>query len=231
MPEILPTLHGPPSTPSIVLEHRPQVLSWDAPDTWAQQRLIPYRSEITEHFGTVEGDGLSLRLDCGLGPTNNVETAGDLDNFLVPVIDALGPRRFVAAWGSKDAGTVSRLAVGPPTPLPTTSLDGWHHASVRTSTSASTTAWKAEIAAQVAHATPLASTGAAALIIAFVVGPSRAWHNLWKPAIDALGQILGPGPRQWHPRDGRITELGLSVQVDPILVWAIAIDFWWQPRG
>lgn len=37
---------GPPASSPAVLEHRPQVLSWDAPGTWAQQRLIPYRAEI-----------------------------------------------------------------------------------------------------------------------------------------------------------------------------------------
>ena len=67
--------------------------------------------------------------------------------------------------------------------------------------------------------------------MAFRVGPGRAWHNLWKPAIDALGVVLGvPGPRRWHPRDGRITELGLTVEVIEALGWDVLIDYWWQAR-
>jgi hypothetical protein len=27
----------------------------------------------------------------------------------------------------------------------------------------------------------------------------RNWVTLWKPAIDALGGILGEGARRWHP--------------------------------
>lgn len=232
MSAALPDLvQGPPASNGIELRHRPQVLSWDAAGTWAQQRLIPYRKEIAAQFAQVTGDSLSFRLDCGLGPTTNLEAAGDLDNLLIPVIDALGRPRFVAAWGTKNAGTVSRLAVGPPTALPRDSLGKWGHARVLTTASPSTEAWKQQIADQVASAPALPARGSAALIVAFQVGPGRAWHNFWKPSIDALGHVLGlPGPRRWHPRDGRIIELGLSAQVDASLGWNIVIDYWWQPR-
>jgi hypothetical protein len=57
------------------------------------------------------------------------------------------------------------------------------------------------------------------LQLAFVVGPKRNWPNLWKPTFDALDPLLGrTGPdRDWHPRDGRIVDLGLHVDVDPSL--------------
>ena len=222
---------GPPTGEGMELRHRPQVLSWDASGTWAQQRLIPYRKEIADRFAHVTGDSLSFRLDCGLGPTTNLEAAGDLDNLLIPVIDALGRPRFVAAWGSKNAGTVSRLAVGAPTEISRAALADWAHARVTTTVSPSTEAWKQQIADQVASAPPLPARGGAALIVSFKVGPGRAWHNLWKPAIDALGHVLGlSGSRRWHPRDGRIVELGLSSQLDPSLGWNVVIDYWWQGR-
>jgi hypothetical protein len=222
---------GPPAGDGIELLQRPQVLSWDAAGTWAQQRLIPYRKEIADRFAGVTGDALSFRLDCGLGPTGNLEAAGDLDNLLIPVVDALGRSRFVAAWGTKNDGTRSQLAVGPPIALLPESLDRWAHARVLTTVSPSSEAWKQQIADQIASAPPLPARGAAALIVAFRVGPGRAWHNLWKPAIDALGHVLGlPGPRRWHPRDGRIVELGLSSQLDPSLAWNVVIDYWWQQR-
>src|ERR1700722_3831985 len=53
--------------------------------------------------------------------------------------------------------------------------------------------------------------------LCFTVGPARNWLNLWKPAIDALDQILGHAPAAgpWSPPDGRIVDLGLHCRVNP----------------
>ena len=134
----------------------------------------------------------------------------------------------MAAWASKDGGSTSMLGVGPPQPITLLGADGWHHAHVRTTTSAGSLAWKQEIANQVASVEPLRTLGHAELVVAYTVGPGRAWVNLWKPSIDALGRILGPGPRQWHPRDGRIVRLGLTVDTDRSLGWDVLIDLWWR---
>jgi hypothetical protein len=58
--------------------------------------------------------------------------------------------------------------------------------------------------------------GAVALHLSFTAGPTRNWLNLWKPTIDALERILGRASPQlrWHPRDGRIVELGLHFRRD-----------------
>lgn len=70
----------------------------------------------------------------------------------------------------------------------------------------------------VAGATEIAA-GAVHLQISFTVSPQRNWLNLWKPTIDALDPLLGRthAGRDWHPSDGRITELGLHVTIDPEL--------------
>jgi hypothetical protein len=49
--------------------------------------------------------------------------------------------------------------------------------------------------------------------------PQRNWLTLWKPTIDALDPLLGRTreARDWHPQDGRITDLGLHVTVDASL--------------
>jgi hypothetical protein len=66
--------------------------------------------------------------------------------------------------------------------------------------------------------------------LAFRVGPGREWTNLWKPAIDALGGILGlAGTRPWHPRDDRITALSLHRTIDDALVHAVELGVWWRP--
>ncbi|WP_206779044.1 hypothetical protein [Frankia sp. CpI1-P] len=85
-----------------------------------------------------------------------------------------------------------------------------------TTASADTTAFKEQVRDQITAASPLSGRGVA-LQLAFVVGPRRAWPNLWKATIDALGSILGrdDGAREWNARDGRIIDLGLHCAVDP----------------
>jgi hypothetical protein len=63
--------------------------------------------------------------------------------------------------------------------------------------------------------------------IRFGVSPQRNWVTLWKPAIDALGGILGDGDRPWHPRDDRISVLMLERQLRPELRWDVELDVWW----
>lgn len=76
--------------------------------------------------------------------------------------------------------------------------------------------YKAQIRTAVAAAAEL-PPGPVRLELAFVVGPGRNWLNLWKPTIDALDPLLGRTrpDRDWHPLDGRITELGMHLRVNP----------------
>ena len=73
--------------------------------------------------------------------------------------------------------------------------------------------------------------GPVGLELAFTVGPSRNWLNLWKPTIDSLGTLLGHEQpfRPWNPRDGRITELGMHLDIDPSLRYEVLIDIAAQP--
>jgi hypothetical protein len=89
---------------------------------------------------------------------------------------------------------------------------------VRTTASASSVAYKQQIADQLATARQL-NDGPVRLQVASSVGSRRNWLNLWKPTIDALGALLGrtDPTRPWHPRDGRIVELGLHRQMDTAL--------------
>ena len=86
---------------------------------------------------------------------------------------------------------------------------------MRTTTSSQTKAYKQQVRAAVVGAAEIPA-GAVQLQLAFVVGPQRNWLSLWKPTIDALDPLLGRtrADRDWHPKDGRITDLGLHVAVD-----------------
>ena len=86
----------------------------------------------------------------------------------------------------------------------------------RTTASSETKAYKEQVRSGVADAAEI-PVRAVWLQLAFVVSPRRNWLNLWKPTIDALDPLLGRTrtDRDWHPRDGRITELGLHLTIDP----------------
>jgi hypothetical protein len=94
----------------------------------------------------------------------------------------------------------------------------------RTTASASTPAYKEQIHAAVASAAEL-PRGPVRLELAFVVGPARNWLNPWKQTIDSLDPLLGRTytGRAWNPRDGRVTELGMHLTVDPALRYEVAV--------
>lgn len=89
---------------------------------------------------------------------------------------------------------------------------------VRTTASAATTRYKEQIRAAVLDAAAIPA-GAVKLQLSFVVAPHRNWLTLWKPTIDALDPLLGRTrvDRDWHPQDGRITDLGLHLAVEASL--------------
>jgi len=78
--------------------------------------------------------------------------------------------------------------------------------------SAQSAAWKRTIhqacSKVVAHPLP---PGPLPLRIRFSVSSRRNWTTLWKPAIDALGPLLGmPVPaRPFRPDDDRVVDLSL----------------------
>jgi hypothetical protein len=88
-------------------------------------------------------------------------------------------------------------------------------------------AYKRQIHQQLTNLAALPE-GPVSLQSGFSVGPRRNWLNLWGATIDALDPLLGRTnlEREWHPRDGRIVELGLHCRLEPSLgsQVAIAID-------
>ncbi|MFI7514518.1 hypothetical protein ACIBVK_13600 [Micromonospora echinofusca] len=162
-------------------------------------------------------DPLALRVDIGLPDTVPLLALNDLDNYLFPLVPRLTKgfgRQFASVWATKRHATRSSVAV-----CQTHTVQdpgGVYSLQVHTTASASSTAYKRQIRDQIIAAQPLLD-GGIALQLGFVVGPRRAWPNLWKPTIDSLGSILGSdaGAREWDARDGRITDLGLHCVVDP----------------
>ncbi|WP_370330732.1 hypothetical protein [Mycolicibacterium hippocampi] len=85
--------------------------------------------------------------------------------------------------------------------------------------------YKEQVRAAVADGAPVPADRPVRLELSFVVGFTMNYLNLWKPTIDALGPLLGPGVsgKPWDPNDGRITELAMHVTVNPNARYGVVI--------
>lgn len=215
-----PRCYAKPDAALTPLRLEPRLASWMAAGHPDQVRLSAYLADtdaLLQPRVAATPDPLALRLDVALPRHVPLLDQRDLDNYALPLaarLSGTSGRRFASVWAGKRHGEISSacvaqavLAPGPPT--------ADRVCQVRTTASSATTAYKQQIDDQLRGTEPLAD-GPVALQLAFSVGPSRNWTNLWKPTIDALGALLGPAEprRPWHPRDGRVVELGMHCHVE-----------------
>ena len=221
-----------PSDPALVLDVAPRLESWDSKASPAQIALQEYLDHVADTVvAHAKESSLSLALTVGLSPGVLATGGGrDLDNYLFPVARRLGMGRFDSAHAAKWRGP-SVVAIGASRRSPPSSLDGWRFASATTTASATSKAWKVQVSEQVsAQILERPGDGPLAMHVGFRVSHQRAWANLWKPAIDALGAILGAEnpERPFAPRDDRIVQLGLHRTVDPRMGHAVRLGAWWR---
>lgn len=224
-------VYAPPDAAPIVVEPTPRLESWMRHDHSDQVRLREYLGWLTPRVGArLAPTGNVLDMTIGLPPRARIDAGGsDLDNFLYPVVRALGHARFVSVWGSKVRAPASSITAAPA--VSTAIPDGsWSFASAESSRPKDSGEWKADIDAQLRAqvATPLEAM--LEVQIAYVLEPSWNWAALWKPTIDALGAVLGEGPRRYNVRDDRIVRLGLHRAALRRSPRRTSIGVWWRPR-
>jgi hypothetical protein len=203
-----------PENHPLQLRVAPRLACWNKADDPDQVRLRAYLDDTEALLAGPRIDGpWALRLDVGLPGTRDLLDAADLDNYAYPLAARLKDPGLVSVWCTKQHSERSLVRIDAAREMPPPSTDVLV---AKTTASASTVAFKEQIRAAVAEAAELPH-GPVRLELSFVVGPSRNWLNLWKPTIDALDPLLGRTypDRAWHPRDGRITELGMHLTVDP----------------
>ena len=211
-----PKWYRRPEGEGTALRKVPRLASWNKSTDPDQVRLRDYLEDTAQLVPprlTASGPW-ALLLEVGLPATRDLVDMADLDNYAFPLATRLRNEDLVAVWCTKRHAETSRVLAAPAheTTGPGTTY------TVRTTASTSTTAYKEQVRSAVAHAAEI-PTGPVQLQLAFVVGPQRNWLTLWKPTIDALDPLLGRTreDRDWHPQDGRITDLGLHVTVDASL--------------
>ena len=219
-----------PESNALQLRSGPRLASWDKANHPAQIRLQSYLDDTEKLLASSRIQGpWTLRLDVGLPADRDLLEAADLDNYAFPLACRLGDAGLVSVWCTKQHGHQSFVRIDAAREVSPPSTGALK---VRTTASASTVGYKQQIYDSVAGATEI-SAGPVRLELSFVVGPRRKWWNLWKQTIDSLDPILGrTNPlRAWHPRDGRITELGMHATVDPALGFDVLIGITATPFG
>ena len=204
-----------PEGDGLVLRKSPRLASWNKATDHDQVQLRQYLEDTAELVAPALVSGpWAILLDVGLPVGRDLIDMADLDNYALPLASHLSTEHLVSVWCSKRHAQTSRVVVVPAQEVP--APEGTF--TVRTTASSQTKAYQEQVRGAVvdAHEIP---AGGVRLQIAFVAGPHRNWLSLWKPTIDALDPLLGRtrADRDWHPRDGRITDLGLHVDVDPSL--------------
>jgi hypothetical protein len=106
-------------TGAVRLKVAPQLASWDKAGTASQLRLAGFLAHVAEVAGPVvaaASSRIAVELTVGLPDHQPLIDGGrDLDNYLFPVAQRLGPQRVAAMFGRKTHGP-SWLAVGPAEP-------------------------------------------------------------------------------------------------------------------
>lgn len=203
-----------PDNRSLELRVAPRLASWNKADDPDQIRLQEYLDDTEALIAGARIRGpWALRLDVGLPSSRDLLDASDLDNYAYPLASRLRDVDLVSVWCTKRHGEQSsvRICAAREVSAPTAA----RVVVANTAASSSSVAYKEAIRAAVSGAAVLPD-GPVRLELSFVVGPRRIWLNLWKQTIDALDSLLGRTrpDRAWHPRDGRITELGPHCTVD-----------------
>jgi hypothetical protein len=171
-----------------------------------------------------------IDLVVGIPGSQPIDRGGrDPDNYLYPLVRRLSAGGLAAAFGRKIHQRHSTIAVAPA--KHTAELPGPPQLVVRTSVSAQTPAWKQSLSKACAErvARPL-PPGPVALRIQLGVSGRRNWAALWKPAIDALGPLLGVSnpALPFRPDDDRIVDLELYRELDDSLGYDVVVRAWWR---
>jgi hypothetical protein len=207
---------------------KPQLASWNRAGHPSQVKLRRFLAHVDAIAGpvlaSVSGRVVAELIVGFSDGVSLIDGGHDLDNYLFPVAQRLGPERVAAIFGRKIHGP-SSLAVGPAQP---DTGRATAHFSARIAGSYERKQWKQQLHDRLAAKAATIDPGPAGLNIALTTAPGRNWATLWKPVIDAFGPVLGEDPIQpFHPHDDRIVSLGLHHTIDTSIAHDVIIDAWW----
>lgn len=212
----------------------PLLACWESKTHPAQIRLQAHLSELKAQLGDLDslGPHLGLEYHVDVEIEERLQRHYDLENYLTPIVAALGSHRFRHVAARKSIGTGSRLMLGSTKVKPFPPNSEWSHFNHKMSGSVQSKNWKADLREAINRAGVQAvEPGPVAVEMLWAVDPTRNWVNLWKPTGDAMGPILGyvGDANPFSPQDDRITVLGLHLHHDPHIGFDVDVSLWWKP--
>ena len=178
------------------LPFSPLLESWERSTSKAQLRLGEYRDGLSVLAQPVlAAPAPPFAFGFYAAGRQDIAAGGcDLDNFLTPVVKALGGgEAFALVWATRGrADEPSRLTLAHAGDV-RVATDDAAEMTVRLSGSPTRPEWKAKIAEAVGIHPSSGITDPVSLAVRYRLSPLRNWVTLWKPTIDALGGILGEG--------------------------------------
>ena len=216
-------------THRVALSVEPQLASWDIAGSPGRVKLGEFldhaEAEAPPILAAVDGL-LAVELNVGLRDELPLTGGGrDLDNYLFPLAQRLGPARIAAMFGRKVHGP-SFLVVGHAQPDHVASSPQFSAQIAGSYSRPERKATLRERLLQVQH--DVLAAGDIGMTIGITTGPGRNWTNIWKPLIDSSGPVLGENPGQpFQPDDDRITSLGLHHNVNTAIGHDVIITAWW----
>ena len=229
-----PVFFERPDGPAITLRSTPRLANWNRSGETGAARLtraLGYSEHLTDPQLAACSGPIALRFDVGLPRAVRLLDERDLDNYLLPLTAHLAgrsPHPIVSVWGCKRYAdeTSLRIETARPRQDPVDEDASVVAMTLATSAVGERDDFKAgfrreihdRVADQLAGSAP-PPDGPVVLEAGFVVGADRNWLDLWWSTLDGLGPLLGQSPSapEFHPRDGRIVDLGLHCTVDPDL--------------
>jgi len=243
-----PVFFARPTGPAITLRSTPRLASFNRSGESAADRLgraLGHSQHLVDPQLAACSGPVALRFDVGLPRAVQLLEERDLDNYLLPLTAHLAggsPQPVVSVWGGKRYAEETTLRIETATPR-SAEVHGDAQGDGLSMTVTASAVGELEdfrdgfhaqvherVAQQVAGAGPLPE-GPLVLEVGFVVGEGRNWLDLWWATLDGLAPLLGqsPGHPRYHPRDGRIVDLGLHRTVDPDLGTDVVIGLRVQP--
>ncbi len=236
-----PLFYARPDGPPITLRSTPRLANWNRSGESGATRLtrsLSYSEHLTDPPLAACSGPVALRFDVGLPRAARLLDERDLDNYLLPLTAHLGgrtPYPIVSVWGCKRYAdeTSLRIETARPRQDPAEDDEAVLAMTLTASAVGERDDFKAgfrkeihdRVADHLAGSDPLPD-GPVVLEASFRVGPDRNWLDLWWSTLDGLGPVLGQSPNapEFHPRDGRIVDLGLHCAVDAGLDTDVVIE-------
>jgi hypothetical protein len=187
----------------------PRLASWNSKSDPAQIGLQAYLTDVAARLGALpDTPNLFLHLQIDVREPARLLDGRDLENYLTPLVAKLGASRFVLVSATKRVGGGSYLSIG------------------------QAINWKQSIREHLlASGMPVLPPGSVDVQLAFRCSARRNWPQLWKPAGDAMGPILGE-PRldkPFNPADDPILSIAFHRLVDGNRGHDVQIGMWWRP--